>query len=201
MIDYTSYMFEFIRGKLVSALPHRAVVDAHGIGYGIGIALSTFPKLPPIGQEVFFYLSPIIREDQHLLYGFLTQSERDLFDKINLISGIGPKTSIALLGHLEITDLQMAVLHSNVALLSKVPGIGKKTAERLVIELRDKVKNVDLSTSTPDTAKGVVADALSALANLGYHPIQAQKAIRKVLEGKEKEPDLSSLITAALRSM
>jgi Holliday junction DNA helicase RuvA len=197
-------MFEYIRGKLVGSAPNKAVVDVGGIGYAVLIALNTYSRLPQINQEVVFYLTPVIREDAHLLYGFLTQGERDFFNQLNLVSGIGPKTAMALIGHLEIADLQMAILHGNVPLLSKVPGIGKKTAERLVVDLRDKLKND--SSSTPsvlgfDGAKGVMGDAISALVNLGYHPIQAQKAVKRALGENTKEPELSKLIALALRSV
>jgi len=197
-------MFEFIRGKLAIGALNKAVVDVGGIGYAVLIALNTYARLPQIGQEVLFYVSPVIREDAHLLYGFLTQDERDLFEKLTLISGIGPKTAIALIGHMEIADLQMAILHENIALLSKVPGIGKKTAERLVIEMRDKIKNeksTSLSVLDPESPKGTIADAISALVNLGYHPMQAQKAVKKAVGEGQDEPELGRLITLALRSI
>lgn len=197
-------MFEYIRGKLVTTLPHKAVVDVGGVGYLILIAPSTYSRLPQLGQEVIFYVSPIVREDAHLLYGFLSQSERDFFNKLNLVSGIGPKTANALIGHLEIADLQMAILHGNASLLSKIPGIGKKTAERVIVEMRDKIKNDKtnpISVLDPEGSRGVVADAISALTNLGYQPIQAQKAVKKALGEGEKEPELGRLITLALRSI
>jgi Holliday junction DNA helicase RuvA len=190
-------MYEYIKGKLVSALPNKAVVDAHGVGYAISIALNTYSRLPQVGHEIQLFIAPIVREDAHLLYGFLSQTERDLFDRLTAVSGIGPKTAMALTGHMEISDLEMAILQSNVALLSKVPGIGKKTAERLVIELRDKIK-IDIShPATP--ARGVIADAISALTNLGYNPMAAQKAVQKAAGDSAKEPELSKLITLALR--
>lgn len=197
-------MFEYIRGKLMAALPHKAIVDVGGVGYSILIALNTYSRLPQAGQEIIFYVSPVVREDAHLLYGFLTQSERDLFNKLNLVSGIGPKTANALIGHLEIADLQMAILHGNVPLLSKIPGIGKKTAERLIVEMRDKIKNDKtnpISVLDPEGSQGVVADAISALTNLGYHPVQAQKAVKKALGEGQKEPELGRLITLALRAI
>lgn len=197
-------MFEYIRGKLVGSIPNKAVVDVGGIGYAILIALNTYSRLPQINHEVVFYVTPVVREDAHLLYGFLSQGERDFFNQLNLVSGVGPKTAMALIGHLEVADLQMAILHGNVSLLSKVPGIGKKTAERLVVDLRDKIKNDasnTLSVLDPEGAKGVMGDAISALVHLGYHPMQAQKAVKKALGESSKEPELSKLITLALRSV
>jgi len=197
-------MFEFIRGKMVQSIPSKAVVDVGGVGYGIVISLKTFQKLPNIGAEVFFYVAPVIREDGHYLYGFLSLDDKKLFEQLISISGVGPKTAIGILGHVDIGDFQMAVVQGNAALLSKVPGIGKKTAERLIIELKDKFNNISSSGSTlPTGAQGnsVVGDAISALINLGYHPLDAQKAIKKVLSIHEKEPSLSELISGALRSI
>ena len=195
-------MFEYICGKLVAVHPHKAVIDVGGIGYAILIALNTYARLPKIGQEIVLYLFSVIREEAHLLYGFLTQGERDLCEKFTLVSGIGPKTALALIGHLEITDLQTAIVQGNVALLSKIPGIGKKTAERIVLELRDKLTKDNLSPLSlldPGGSKGVISDAVRALVNLGYPPIQAQKAVQKSLGEETKEPELSRLITLALR--
>ena len=195
-------MYEFIRGKLASSSPLRAIVDVNGIGYSISVGLSTYSKLPQIGEEVLFYTSFIVREDSHTLYGFLTIAEREFFEKLNHISGIGPKTAIALLGHLDLVDLQMAILHGNVALISKSPGIGKKTAERLVVEMRDKIKQdktVPGGFLESGQKRGVVGDAISALVNLGYHPIEAQKAVKKISDDLPKDPDLGRLITAALK--
>jgi Holliday junction DNA helicase RuvA len=197
-------MYEFIRGKMVQSIPSRAVVDVGGVGYGIVISLKTFSKLPNIGTEVFFYVSHIVREDGHYLYGFLSLDDKKLFEQLISISGVGPKTAIGILGHVDIGDFQMAVVQGNAALLSKVPGIGKKTAERLIIELKDKFNNISSSgASLPPGMQGnsVVADAISALINLGYHPLEAQKAIKKVVSLHEKEPSLSELISGALRSI
>lgn len=196
-------MFEFIRGKMVQSIPSKAVVDVGGVGYGLVISLKTFQKLPAIGTEVFFYVAPVIREDGHFLYGFLSLDDKKLFEQLISISGVGPKTAIGILGHVDIGDFQMAVVQGNTALLSKIPGIGKKTAERLVVELKDKFNNLPTSEGGSSTIPGssVVSDAISALTNLGYNPLDAQKAIKKVLALHSKEPSLSELITGALRSI
>lgn len=197
-------MYEFIRGKMIQSIPSKAIVDVGGVGYGLVISLKTFQKLPNIGTEVFFYVSHIVREDGHYLYGFLTLDDKKLFEQLISINGVGPKTAIGILGHVDGGDFQMAVVQGNAALLSKVPGIGKKTSERLIIELKDKFSNSPSSgVSLPPGAMGntVAADAISALINLGYHPLEAQKAIKKVLSSHEKEPTLSELISGALRSI
>ena len=190
-------MFEFIRGKLVQSTPTKAIIDVGGVGYGVIISLKTFQKLPIHGTEVFFHVAPVIREDGHFLYGFITEDEKRFFDQLISINGIGPKTAIGILGQVEIADFQMAIAQENTNLLSKIPGIGKKTAGRLVIELKDKFTNVTVATSNST----LIGDAISALTNLGYNPLDAQKAIKKVLSTHSKEPSLSELITGALRSI
>lgn len=193
-------MFEFIRGKLVDSLPAKAVIDVGGVGYGVAISLKTYSKLPQQGTDVFFYVAPVIKEDEHVLYGFLSRDEKRFFEQLIAINGVGPKTAIGILGHVDIADFQMAILQANTALLSKIPGIGKKTAERLVIELKDKFNNT--TTASPTAANSsVVADAISALINLGYNALDAQKAVKKVLSVHSKEPALTELISGALRSI
>ncbi len=195
-------MFEYFRGKLTLATPTKAVIDINGIGYAIQISLKTYQKLPQIGTETLIYVAAVIREDDHALYGFLTIEEKTLFHVLTGISGIGPKTAVGILGHVDIADFQLAVLQGNAALLSKIPGIGKKTAERLVMELKDKFQNtaptslnsnISLNKGTP------TSDAISALINLGYHPLDAQKRVNKVQENLSDKASLSDLITMALR--
>jgi Holliday junction DNA helicase, RuvA subunit len=196
-------MYEYIKGTLTESTPLKAVVETGGVGYGIHIPLSAYSKLPQLGKQVMLYLSYIVREDSQKFYGFLTQEERSLFEKVLEVSGIGPKTALALVGHLEVADLHMAIADGNVSLLSKVPGIGKKTAERLMVEMRDKVKNLPLPVTGAGlpAEKGVASDAISALINLGYNPLQARKAIQAALAGAKEEPPLAQLITSALRQL
>ena len=196
-------MFEYIKGILTEASPVKVTLETHGVGYLLFIPLNNYAKLPKIGSQLTLYVSAVIREDSHKNYGFLTTDQRDLFEALIDVSGIGPKTGIALLGHMEINDLQLAIAQGNTVAISKVPGIGKKTSERLVIELRDKVKKFDnpanSSHSSSSSGGGVVSDAISALINLGYNPVQAQKAIKTALGASEEEPELAKLITSALR--
>lgn len=197
-------MFEYIKGILVSITPDRAVIDVGGIGYLLSTPLSVFSKMPQIGKEVTFYISSVIREDSHKNFGFLSLEERDFFEKVSSVSGIGPKTALALIGHLDSSALQAAITTANTTILSKIPGIGKKTAERLIVELRDKVlKGLKKSPIPAPSKKSLTKedemtnDALSALMNLGYNSLQAQNALKLALE-KETPKDLSSLIKAAL---
>lgn len=197
-------MIEYIKGTLADSSPTKTIIDINGIGHRIAIPLSNYSKLPKIGEQVRLFISTIIREDAHKNYGFLTSDERDLFENLINVSGIGPKTALALLGHLEPTDLQIAISQSDITSICKVPGIGKKTAERLIIEMRDRVQKISsLQAIIPAAVTGrtVASDALSALVNLGYQPLQVQKAIKLIIEGNEKEHDLAGLITAALKKL
>lgn len=145
---------------------------------------------------MIFHVAYIVREDAHLLFGFLSIEEKELFEQLTLVSGVGPKTGVSLLGHLEINDLKTAILNGNTTILAKVPGVGKKTSERLIVELKDKLGLFTPPTKIP--TGGNNGDAVSALINLGYHPLSAQKAVNKVLESSP-DLELSSLISQALR--
>ncbi|PWU14157.1 MAG: Holliday junction branch migration protein RuvA [Chlamydiae bacterium] len=189
-------MFDYLKATLIESSPLKVTVEVHGIGYRIWVPIHI--QLPQKGCLITLYVSPIIREDSHQLFGFLTRLERDFFELLITISGVGPKIALCLMGHLELPDLHTAILQGNIQVLSKTPGIGKKTAERLIIELRDKVKTLNLPISSTNNNNQMQSDALSALIHLGYPSIQAQKAIKVVLD-QLKEPDLGQLITAALK--
>jgi holliday junction DNA helicase RuvA len=197
-------MFDYLRGDLVEASPTKAVVDVNNIGYAIHIPLSTYNKLPVIGSKITLYLFQVIREDAHTFYGFTTKDEREFFISLCTVSGIGPKTALALIGHLDAQDLYMAIAQSQVSVLCKIPGVGKKTAERLVVELRDRVKapeNKHFIANGSREEKSAAGDAVSALIHLGYNALQAQKAVRAVLASKEAPPPLAELITLSLRQI
>lgn len=197
-------MIEYIKGILTESTPIKTVIEVNGIGYKISIPLSNYSKLPAIGEKVCLFISSVIREDSHKHFGFLTPTERDFFETLIDISGIGPKTALALLGHLDATDLQIAISQSDLTSICKVPGIGKKTAERLVVEMRDRVnKNsaIFIAPSSPQTSPSLSGDALRALIHLGYQPLQAQKALKSVIDESKEEQDLGKLITLALRKL
>jgi len=180
-------------------------VETAGIGYRLTIPLNTYTKLPALKSPVELYLSHIVREDSEALYAFASKEERDLFEVLLTISGIGPKTAVAIIGHIDISSFQRAIAASDTRLLSKIPGIGKKTAERLVIEMRDKFKTYAKKEKGAPLSFGagdlLLSDALNALINLGYAPIEAQKAIAAAMEEKKEETDLGRLITTALQKM
>ncbi len=194
-------MFESIQGQLIDKTPLKAVVQTGGIGYRLTIPFSTYSRLPNLGNELKLYLTQVVREDSNTLYAFLEKEERDLFEILITLSGVGPKTALAIIGHLEISAFQRAVATADVRLLSKIPGIGKKTAERLIIEMRDKIKGIKTKGAPSSLEGGVLGDALNALLNLGYNPLEAQKAVREVLEEKKGETDLGKIITAALQKI
>lgn len=195
-------MYESIKGVLKEKDPLKAVVEANGIGYRLSIPLSTYTKLPAVETSVHLHLSQVIREDQHTLYAFLLKDERDLFEVLITLSGIGPKTALAIIGHMEMSAFQRAIAAADVRILSKIPGIGKKTAERLVIEMRDKFKGKGKGiVVSPVSSGGLLSDALHALLNLGYNPMQAQQALHAALQEKKDETDLGRLITAALQKI
>jgi Holliday junction DNA helicase RuvA len=196
-------MYEAIQGTLKEKVPARAIVETGGVFYRLTIPLSTYAKLPSCGSSLLLFLSHIVREDSETLYGFMTKEERDLFELLITVSGIGPKTGAAIVGHMEFALFQKAIQAADVTLLSKIPGIGKKTAERLVIEMKDKLKMKLKKGSLPLSSNiaPIGLDAISALINLGYDPSDAQKAVTKVMTHQNLETDLGRLITASLQAL
>ncbi|HEV7736339.1 MAG TPA: Holliday junction branch migration protein RuvA [Chlamydiales bacterium] len=200
-------MYEFIKGLLVDKDPMRAIVETGGIGYRLTIPLSTYTQLPAIKTVVQLYLSHIVREDAELLYAFASKEERDLFELIITVSGIGPKIGTAIIGHIDIASFHRAIAGSDLTLLSKIPGIGRKTAERLVIEMRDKLSGAAKkgkglpATLSLDSAHPLTSDAFRALVNLGYQPLDAQKAVATTLKKNSDETDLGRFIALALQQI
>ena len=198
-------MYEYITGTLIQTSPSKAIIEAHGIGYCLLIPINLFSKLPDVGKQATLYTSFVVREDSQKLFGFLASAERDLFESLIEVSGIGPKTALCLIGNLELGQLESAISQGNLPLICKIPGIGKKTAERLIVEMRDKIKKGMGRASGlhslhgMDNEPGVVADAICALVNLGYNSALAQKAIKTALSRIGEEPELAALITSALR--
>lgn len=198
-------MYDFIRGKLVHTSPHASVIDVGGIGYKLHMAANAFGKMPQIGEELLLHSSFQVRDNSHALYGFLTIHERDLFELLINVSGIGPKLALSIIGHLPLGDLRQAVAGNEIPKLCKIPGIGKKTAERLIIEIRDKLEMLHLpdAAASPISLKEsqTVLDAMSAMIHLGYNQSTAQKAIKKSLADLPDNPDLALLITHSLKNV
>ena len=199
-------MFSYIKGILVSANPMYAVIETHGIGYEILISASTFSKLPQIESPLLLYTSFIIRENSQTLYGFLSLQEKDIFHALIGVSGVGPKIALSIIGHLSIEDLHRAISQHEITTIAKVPGIGKKIAERLIIEMRDKLSQIfpthfsDFAIPLKEDSQAqVVKDAMNALINLGYNQAVAQKALKKTLQEAPEMTDLGMIITKALQ--
>ena len=175
-------MIAFLRGRVHDKQPNRVIVDVGGVGYDVHVPLSTFYNVGDEGAEVSLRVHTHVREDALQLYGFLTELERQLFERLIAISGIGPKLAIVALSGMEPRDLVAAVQRADVARLTTIPGIGKKTAERIVLELKDRLTQIAVpvapgAAAPPSSADQLRADLLSALLNLGYHRQQAEKAI------------------------
>lgn len=198
-------MFAYIKGTLAHASPVSVVIEAGGVGYKIFIPVSAFNRLPHLGTELSLHTSFVVREQAQTLYGFITTEERDFYEALLGVTGIGPKIALALIGHMPIGDLQQAIVNEDAATICRVPGIGKKGAERLIIEMRDKVSlhaitpNDFAVHSVGDLRTQTVSDAMSALINLGYNHMTAQKAIKKTLKDIPEGIDVSALISIALK--
>jgi Holliday junction DNA helicase RuvA len=177
-------MIAHLRGRLLSKTPNQAILECAGVGYDVTISVATFSALPAEGAEASLHIHTHVREDQIALFGFSQTQEKRLFEKLLTISGIGPKLAITVLSGIDASRLVSAIRSGDHATLTRIPGIGKKTAERVVLELKDKLD--DLATSIPTAAGGphhgpAGDDALSALVNLGYPRPIAQKAIETAI--------------------
>jgi Holliday junction DNA helicase RuvA len=169
-------MIAHLRGRLLAKHPNQAIVDAGGVGYDVTITVPTFSDLPAAGTEVSLYIHTHVREDAIALFGFLRAEEKQLFERLISVSGIGPKLAITILSGMAAADMVAAIRGNDIARLTRIPGIGKKTAERMVLELRDKVGQFGATAAaTPMTA--IEEDVLSALVNLGYARPAAERAL------------------------
>lgn len=169
-------MIAHLRGRLLSKEPNRAILEAAGVGYELAISIPTYSELPVAGGEISLHVHTHVREDAIALFGFLRADEKRLFERLISVSGIGPKLAITILSGMSSEFLVTAIRGNDVAALTKVPGIGKKTAERMVLELRDKLDTFTAAPAKP-SASAIEQDVLSALTNLGYHEAAAEKAI------------------------
>lgn len=172
-----------ITGTLLEKHPPLVLMDVNGIGYEIDVPMSTFCKLPDIGEKVTLHTHFWVREEAHLLFGFMTEQERVLFRQLTKISGIGARTGLAILSGLSVADLHQAVVAQDSMRLTKVPGIGKKTAERLLLELRDRISPLSVLSETGGAMPVVDKDVLSALLALGYNDREANRALGQLPEG------------------
>jgi Holliday junction DNA helicase RuvA len=187
-------MIAHLRGKLARKDPARVVVDVNGVGYEVFVPLTTFTALPETGSEVSIDVHTHVREDMIALYGFSTRRERMIFEKLMTISGIGPKLAVTILSGGSVEDLVTAIKRSDLARLTAIPGVGKKTAERIILELKDKLQ--DFAEGRARSA--VESDVLSALENLGYMRAHAEAAMRRAVDG-DRDPAFDVLFKRALQ--
>lgn len=204
-------MIATLRGTFFQKLPESIIVDVGGVGYEVFFPQSGQSRLPGTGEEVFLYIQTVVREDAFNLYGFLESAEKEMFQLLNTVSGIGPKLAVHMLAGIPPADLARAILHDDLARLTRLPGVGKKTAERLCLELKDKVQFVPEALSASSAALVLpgedqrVHDAISALLNLGYPAVRAREALAAVRSQAGAEAfaamRLEELLRQALRAL
>jgi holliday junction DNA helicase RuvA len=197
-------MFSHLKGILYRKSPTEIVVDVNGVGYAVSIPLSTYEKLGDTGSSVTILTYTHVREDILQLYGFATEAEREIFRLLISVSGIGPKIAQGILSGVQPNELQTLIAQADVSALTAIPGVGKKTAERLIVELRDKIAKLDtgsLPAGSTEAGQGIRAEALMALISLGYNRASAEKSIRTALaELNGKETTIQELLKHALKS-
>ncbi|MDO5530802.1 Holliday junction branch migration protein RuvA [Sutterella sp.] len=186
-----------LHGKLLEKNPPQVLVDCMGVGYECDVPMSTFCNLPAVGSEVTLFTHLVVREDAHLLYGFATRAEQAAFRALIRISGVGPRIALAVLSGMTADQLADAVASGETALLTRVPGIGKKTSERLVLELKGKLTGAAFAAGAGSSSVGSRADIIAALVALGYSDREAQAAAKKVPE----DAGVSDGIRLALKSL
>ncbi|MBS0416731.1 MAG: Holliday junction branch migration protein RuvA [Proteobacteria bacterium] len=186
-------MIGSIRGRIASKTPPQLMVDVAGVGYEIEAPMSTFFLLPSVGEEVFLLTHLVVREDAHILYGFGTHDERRLFRSLIKVSGVGPKIALALLSGINVEAFALCVQNQDIAALTKVPGIGRKTAERLVVEMKDRLgPPSEVAVSAVASAPGAnpEAEAFGALVALGYKPAEATRLLKAAGPGTHSTEEL-----------
>lgn len=189
-------MIGSLRGRLTSKQAPGIIVECNGVGYDVETPMSTFFELPAIGSECFLYTHLLVREDAQILYGFATDAERILFRKLLKVRGIGARIGLAILSSMSESDFNRCIEYEDTAALSRIPGIGKKTAERLIIEMRDRIAPRGGNVVRIDIEKGAKSEAVDALVALGYKPAEVNKLIAKLdIDGQSAE----DIIRLALR--
>ncbi len=200
-------MYAFIEGQVCEKGSHELILMAGGVGYRIGCSMNTLQAAPAVGETMRCYTILSVREDAMELYGFATKEEQHMFRSLTGISGVGAKMALAILGSMPLKDLSLAILLGDITALSRAPGVGKKTAQRIALELKDKISQADVEASAAaGTASGAVltqsdnvTEALEALIALGYTATEARNALAGVKDAASASPD--ELIRLALRAM
>jgi Holliday junction DNA helicase RuvA len=192
-------MIAHLRGKLISKHPNQAIVEAAGVGYDVTITVPTFSDLPALGAEVALHIHTHVREDAIALFGFLRADEKQLFEKLITVSGIGPKLAITILSGMPTADMVGAIRGNDFARLTRIPGIGKKTAERMCVELRDKLDAFGVPQTAPPVSQ-IEEDVISALTNLGYQRALAEKCVERAVASAGRE-NFDGIFRAALGAL
>ncbi|MGJ0485864.1 MAG: Holliday junction branch migration protein RuvA [Methylomicrobium sp.] len=192
-------MIGFLRGILVHKAPPLLLLDVHGVGYEVEAPMTTFYNLPPVGSEVKLHTHLVVREDAHILFGFSTEPDRALFRSLIKVSGVGPKLALTLLSGLPAEQFQRAIHDNDTHALVRLPGVGKKTAERLIIEMRDRLPEfgggatLDISINVNSAANSPKQEAISALCALGYKPQDASKMVQNIASEDKRCEDIIRL--------
>ena len=197
-------MIAHLKGQLTYKSPEYTIVDVNGVGYKVFTPLSTYYALPGSGQEVSLRIHTRVREDELKLFGFLTEEEQTIFQKLITINKVGPRLALGILSGMSPADLLSAVMNNDSVKLSMIPGVGKKTAERLTMEMKDKFADMAFSMDNqPDSSptQGFFDDALSALCNLGYKKQEAEKALKMIYSQSGKDASLEELIKESLNNL
>ncbi|MEJ2246368.1 MAG: Holliday junction branch migration protein RuvA [Acidobacteriota bacterium] len=199
-------MIGYLKGRLLRKKPTTAILDVNGIGYEVSIPLTTFYELPGEGNEVSLNIHTHVREDALLLFGFHTQREKDFFLKLISISGIGPKLAVVILSGAQVEELAQAISESNLARLTAIPGIGRKTAERMVLELKSQITSFLLPEQVEAAQEGksfgtLEEDVLSALVNLGYPRASAEKALKASLRSEQTDRNFEDILRNTLQRL
>jgi Holliday junction DNA helicase RuvA len=196
-------MIARLKGQLIEKSPVSLVVDVQGVGYEVFIPLTVYYELPECGTTVSLYIHTRVREDSFKLFGFIKEADKQMFELLTRISKVGPKIALAFLSGMTTRDLTQAVFNDDISTLSAIPGVGRKTAERLALELKDKLSELNLQPETTTKlapGNGLKDDAVSALVNLGYKKAAAEQALKKIWRDEAK-PSLEELIRDSLNSL
>jgi Holliday junction DNA helicase RuvA len=196
-------MISRLTGILAAKRAPQVLIDCNGVGYEADVSLTTFYQLPEVGVQISIWTHLLIKDDAHSLIGFNTEQERKLFRQLIRVNGVGPKMALTILSGIEDQQFALCIANSDIAMLTRLPGVGKKTAERLIIEMRDKVGDL-LGDSPPQTAvaggHSIVSEAIEALQALGYKMGDAEKMVARVQQGEDQPDSASLLIRKALQA-
>jgi Holliday junction DNA helicase RuvA len=198
-------MIAHLSGQLLTKEPNRLIIDVNGVGYEVIVPLSTFYEIGEVSFPVQLLIHTYVREDTLVLFGFKTPKEKQMFEQLTSVSGIGPKLGIGILSGMSVDELVPAIRQSNLARLTSIPGVGRKTAERIIVELRDKVTRIEAvsaGSKGPSPTRPVQEeDVISALANLGYPRPQAERALQKTLAQLGSDPSFENLLRTSLQQL